>query len=269
MWSNDRQSELPHRSDRGARARNACLPRRQIRHNAVTRPHGHFLRTLCRHPRPQRRVPPFPRNPGARGWRTHRTRNPGRAEWLPQGARVGWLDGQDLFLDIDSAYRVARAAAAGVDGLAVGSQTLIKRLHESGRLKSIDERRQKLKIRRVVDGRRLEVLHLPADVLEHSIVEKPAQQTPQWAGIPSKASRVPGRLRQINWASSLQRLKQFSGPRVSGNPRKLRKVRGRTFTHDRADFGDSEKPDRAILGRTGSTSRKAAVGPGKRLFLES
>jgi hypothetical protein len=40
--------------------------------------------------------------------------------WLPQGARVGWLDGEDLFLDIDSAYGVARAAAAGVDGLAVG-----------------------------------------------------------------------------------------------------------------------------------------------------
>jgi hypothetical protein len=57
----------------------------------------------------------------------------------------------------------------------VGIQTLIKRLHESGRLKSIDEKREKLKIRRVIDGRRLEVLHLPADMLEHSIVEKPAQ----------------------------------------------------------------------------------------------
>jgi hypothetical protein len=61
------------------------------------------------------------------------------------------MDGQDLFLDIDSAYGVARAAAAGVDGIAVGIQTLIKRLHESGRLKSIDEGREKLKIRRVID----------------------------------------------------------------------------------------------------------------------
>jgi hypothetical protein len=41
----------------------------------------------------------------------------------------------------------------------VGIQTLIKRLHESGRLKIIDERREKLKIRRVIDGRRLEVFH--------------------------------------------------------------------------------------------------------------
>jgi hypothetical protein len=86
----------------------------------------------------------------------------------------GWMV-RTLFLDIDSAYGVARAAAAGIDGIAAGIQILIKRLHESDRLKSTDERREKLKIRRVVDGRRLEVLHLPAEVLEHSIVEKPAQ----------------------------------------------------------------------------------------------
>jgi hypothetical protein len=29
----------------------------------------------------------------------------------------------------------------------------------------------------VIEGRRLEVLHLPADVLEHSMVEKPAQSS--------------------------------------------------------------------------------------------
>jgi hypothetical protein len=52
--------------------------------------------------------------------------------------------------------------AADSDGFAIGVQTLIKRLHESGRLKSVHERRGKLKVRRVIDGRRLEVLHLPA-----------------------------------------------------------------------------------------------------------
>jgi hypothetical protein len=115
----------------------------------------------------------IPDDPGTRGWCSNRpARNRRRAEWLPQGARAGWLDGEDLFLDIDSAYGVARAAAAGVDGIAVGIQTLIKRLHESGRLKSIDEKREKLKIRRVIDGSRLEVLHLHADVLERSVARK-------------------------------------------------------------------------------------------------
>jgi hypothetical protein len=67
----------------------------------------------------------IPDDPGIRGWCPSRlARNRGRAEWLPQGTRVGWLDGPDLLLDIDSAYGVARAAAAGVDGIAVGIQTL-------------------------------------------------------------------------------------------------------------------------------------------------
>ena len=157
------------------------VARRQSEHQREANPVDRFLALLrtaiaARRAHVAARNGGRPDDPGTRGWCSSRSaRNPGRAEWLPQGARVGWLDGQDLFLDIDSAYGVARAAAAGVDGIAVGIQTLIKRLHESGRLKSIDERREKLKIRRVIDGRRLEVLHLPADVLEHSIVEKPAQ----------------------------------------------------------------------------------------------
>jgi hypothetical protein len=52
---------------------------------------------------------------------------------------------------------------------------MVKRQHETGRLKSIDERREKLKIRCVLDGKRLEVLHLHADALEHSLRKKPAQ----------------------------------------------------------------------------------------------
>jgi hypothetical protein len=82
-------------------------------------------------------------------------------EGLPRGARVGWLDGRDLFLDIDSAYHAGQAMAADGDGVAIGVQTLVKRLYEAGWLKSVDERRRKLKVRRMIDGRRLEILHLP------------------------------------------------------------------------------------------------------------
>jgi hypothetical protein len=67
----------------------------------------------------------------------------------PQGARVGWLNGQDLFLDVDSAYRAAQTTAMNRDGIVVGVQTPVKRLHESGSLKSVDERRGKLKVRRM------------------------------------------------------------------------------------------------------------------------
>jgi hypothetical protein len=105
----------------------------------------------------------MPDNPGAWGWCTQRTGKHRRAEWQPQGARVGWLDGQDLFLDIDSAYRAAQTMAADGDGIADGVLNLVKRLHEGGWLKSVDEQRGKLKIRRMIDGKRLQVLHLPAN----------------------------------------------------------------------------------------------------------
>ena len=112
----------------------------------------------------------IPDDPGTRGWCSSRpARNPGRAEWLPQGARVGWLDGQDLLLDIDSAYRAAQVMARDGDGIAIGVQPLAKRLFEAGWLKNIDERRGKLKVRRMIDGKRLEVLHLSADVLKRSL----------------------------------------------------------------------------------------------------
>ncbi len=41
---------------------------------------------------------------------------------------------------MDSAYRAAKAMAADGDGIVVGVQTLVWRLHESDRLKSIDEK---------------------------------------------------------------------------------------------------------------------------------
>ena len=63
------------------------------------------------------------------------------------GARVGWLDGQDLFLDLDSAYRAAQTRAADGDGIMVGVQTVVERLYESRSLNRIDERRGKFKVR--------------------------------------------------------------------------------------------------------------------------
>jgi hypothetical protein len=163
-----------------ARVWNALIEvaRRQSEHQREANPVEHFLGLLrsaisAGHAHLATRDGGMPDNPGAWGWRaSERARNRQRAEWLPQGARVGWLDGQDLFLDIDSAFRVAQAMATDGDGIAEGIQTLIKRLHESGRLKSIDERRKKLRVRRVIGGTRLEILHLPADVLEHSVAGK-------------------------------------------------------------------------------------------------
>jgi hypothetical protein len=92
--------------------------------------------------------------------------------WLPRGERVGWIDGEDVFLDADAAHRVMQTMAADGDGIAVAVQTLIKRLCESGRLKSVDQRRGKLRVRRIIGGARREVLHLRADILENPLPAK-------------------------------------------------------------------------------------------------
>jgi hypothetical protein len=144
------------------------VARRQFEHLQEANPVERFLELLraaisTGHAHLATRDRGMPDNPGAWGWRTQRTGKHRRAEWLPQGARVGWLDGQDLFLDIDSAYRAAQAMATDGAGIAVGVQTLVKRLHEAGWLRSFDGQRGKLKVRRMIDGKRLEVLHLPAN----------------------------------------------------------------------------------------------------------
>ena len=171
---------------------------RQSEHQGEANPVDRFLRLLrsaisAGHAYLPTRDGGMPDNPGARGWRSHRARNPRRPEWLPQAREVGWLDGQDLLLDIDSAYRATQAMAAEGDGIAVGVQTLVKRLHEAGWLKSVDERRGKLRVRRIIGGSRLEVLHLPADVLERSLAEKTGPIGPSTGAkmtILSRLSRV-------------------------------------------------------------------------------
>ena len=118
-----------------------------------------------------------PDEPGVWGWRTHPTTigSQRRMHWRPQGARLGWLDGDDLYLDVDAAYRLVRRSTAGHQGLAVGAQTLVKRLHEAGLLKSTDQLRHKLKVRRVIEGGRREVLHLDVQLLQPALTEKLAQ----------------------------------------------------------------------------------------------
>jgi hypothetical protein len=177
----------------GAEGHRACVwsalievAHRQLEHLEEANPVGRFL-TLLRTAIAAGRAHVAARNggipddPGTRGWCSNRlARNRGRAAWLPQGARVGWLDGQDLFLDIDSAYRATQAMAADGDGIAVGILTLVKRLHEGGWLKSVDEPRGKLKVRRMIDGRRLEVLHLHANCQRRASVRQVVRLFINW-----------------------------------------------------------------------------------------
>jgi hypothetical protein len=81
--------------------------------------------------------------------------------WVPQGARIGWVAGSDLYLDPQAGYQVAQELA-GVERMGVSQQALRHRLRERGLLASLDAGRGMLQVRRTLGGRPRQVLHLRA-----------------------------------------------------------------------------------------------------------
>jgi hypothetical protein len=104
-----------------------------------------------------------PKEPERWGWRL-RTTGAGenaRDEWHAQGHLIGWIDGENLYLEPDGAHATAqRLAVEQGESLPVTQETLRRRLKEKGLLASTDERRQKLTVRRTLQGSRRDVLHL-------------------------------------------------------------------------------------------------------------
>jgi hypothetical protein len=130
-------------------------------------------------------------NPEAWGWRL-RTVGAGqneRDEWQPQGKRIGWVDGQDLYLEPDAAFAEAQALAAEQhDSLPVTPQTLRKRLKERGILASTEQ--GKLTNRRTLEGRERAILHLATATMEQKPGESgedPPVLSPGLSGSDQKA----------------------------------------------------------------------------------
>jgi hypothetical protein len=134
---------------------------------------------------------------GAWGWRRS---DYGNHE--PQGARIGWLDGDGVWLEPDAAYAAAQRLGQDVgDRLAVQPKTLHKRLHERGLLASTTASRQTLTVRKSFEGQRREVLHLDSATLSPPVreldqpdqihLDKPATEA-SWSGFRARWSAVVG-----------------------------------------------------------------------------
>ena len=91
------------------------------------------------------------------GWR----RKPARRAWTAQGTRIGWVVGSDLFLDPAISYQVVQEMA-GTERILVSEQTLRQRLRQLGLLASVDAGRGMVQVRRTLEGRPRQVLHLRA-----------------------------------------------------------------------------------------------------------
>jgi hypothetical protein len=83
----------------------------------------------------------------------------------PQGDRIGWLDGDNVYLQPDAAFSMAQRLASGGEGLSVSSQTLWKRLNEAGLLATTDTARNTLKVRRRIGGKDQSAIHVRAEKL--------------------------------------------------------------------------------------------------------
>lgn len=89
------------------------------------------------------------------GWRREGT------NWQALGNCVGWLDSDDLYLDITAAYlAVQKATGNSGEAFPISEATLKKRLKDKKLLASVDERRQTLTVRRTIGGVSKDVLHL-------------------------------------------------------------------------------------------------------------
>jgi hypothetical protein len=94
--------------------------------------------------------------PEACGWRrdSHGT-------WSRSGDCLGWVDGEDIYLESTVAYRIAQTAGRDSgDVLALSEQTLKKRLRDRNLLSSTDTKRETLTVRKKIAGSQKEVLHL-------------------------------------------------------------------------------------------------------------
>jgi hypothetical protein len=134
-----------------------------------------------------------PKAPEAWGWRL-KTIGAGdhtRDEWQPQGRRIGWIAGTDLYLEPEAAYAEAQELARHQgEALPVGARILFRRLKERGLLASWDERRHRNTVRRTLEGvKDREVLHLPADALSTSA--RPSEPSAESANPPETLENRP------------------------------------------------------------------------------
>ncbi len=92
------------------------------------------------------------------GW--HRSSTGDSDYRLPRGIHVGWLVGDDLFLDPNSAFRAAQKLAEDHGKISVSPRTLGRRLAERGCLVRQDSARGKHTVRKVLQDARRDLLHI-------------------------------------------------------------------------------------------------------------
>jgi hypothetical protein len=89
-------------------------------------------------------------------------------EWRALGTCVGWLDGDDLYLEPHASFAAAATLARDQgEGLAISPRTLRKRLRDKNLIATVESERG-VTVRRTLAGLRRAVLHLKAETLHNA-----------------------------------------------------------------------------------------------------
>jgi hypothetical protein len=124
-----------------------------------------------------------PDNAQSYGWRrnTVGTGDHEREEWRPQGKRIGWVDGNNLYLEPDSSYTLAQELTKHTgEGLTIGKTILHKRLRDRKLLRTFEGKRG-LTARVTLEGVRQPVLHFHTSDLLEPAQSAQSAQSPQSA----------------------------------------------------------------------------------------
>lgn len=114
-----------------------------------------------------------PSNYQAWGWREERLGD--TVIRRPMGERLGWVDGEDVYLEPRAAFAAAkRAAREAGENLTVSVYTMNKRLRERGYLAEWDQVKKENTVRRTLEGLRRNVVALRPGVIHGRKPANPA-----------------------------------------------------------------------------------------------
>jgi hypothetical protein len=100
------------------------------------------------------------------GWtrRTSSARASGGIDWTPRGDRIAWVAGDDLYVEPDAALRAVNEVLAGAEHIGPAT-TLGRSLKERKLLRTTDAKRKRIKVRRTLEHRVMDVWHVAAGTL--------------------------------------------------------------------------------------------------------
>jgi hypothetical protein len=238
----------------------------QAEHVQAAEPTALFLRllagaigTTANVAGPDGREPPD--RPEAWGWylRTYGVGENERTDWYSHGTRIGWVEGSDLYLEPEASYAAAQELAHRQgDSLPVSPRTLHRRLHERGLLLSVEAHGGKTRyaVRRTLEGRRRDVLHIRADTLFPSASAPSAPTDPD----PQQEQDLRGRTAPRECANGAPERPECAAASPSANGRSGGMAH---LAHSDAGGGGGPRPVNPFQARAvgGSAARPAPDAP--------